>query len=127
MVLAVGIHSMMPTIMIVSMIPFLLITGLIIYIVVSKVRRENKNDKMPRLSVQATVVAKRMEVSTYGRRYGRTNTMGTSRTTYYATFQVLSGDRMELMVETSEYGMLAEGDWGTLEFQGSRFLNFIRK
>ena len=37
-----------------------------------------------------------------------------------ATFQVESGDRMELGVSGTEYGMLAEGDMGRLTFQGTR-------
>mgnify|MGYP000784206328 FL=1 len=45
-------------------------------------------------------------------------------TTYYVTFQVESGDRMELSVDDSEYGMLVEGDEGKLTFQGSRYLGF---
>ena len=50
----------------------------------------------------------------------------TSSTTYYVTFQVESGDRMELHVSGSEYGMLAEGDTGRLTFQGTRYLSFER-
>lgn len=49
-----------------------------------------------------------------------------SSTRYYATFQVESGDRMELAVSGPEYGMLAEGDRGTLTFQGTRYLGFER-
>lgn len=41
---------------------------------------------------------------------------------YYATFQVESGDRMELSVSGTEYGLLAEGDMGKLTFQGTRYL-----
>ena len=37
---------------------------------------------------------------------------------------VESGDRMELSVDDSEYGMLVEGDEGKLTFQGSRYLGF---
>lgn len=51
----------------------------------------------------------------------------TSSTTYYVTFQVESGDRMELAVTGSEYGMLAEGDEGKLTFQGTRYLAFDRE
>ncbi|MBQ4627771.1 MAG: DUF2500 domain-containing protein, partial [Clostridia bacterium] len=47
-------------------------------------------------------------------------------TTYYATFQFESGDRLELAVPSSEYGMLVEGDKGKLSFQGTRFLSFER-
>ena len=48
-------------------------------------------------------------------------------TSYYATFEVESGDRMELHVPATEYGLLIEGDQGDLTFQGSRFLSFERK
>ena len=51
----------------------------------------------------------------------------TTSTTYYATFQVQSGDRMELPVPATEYGLLIEGDEGDLTFQGTRFLSFDRR
>ena len=47
-------------------------------------------------------------------------------TSYYVTFQVESGDRMEFEISDTEYGMLAEGDSGKLTFQGTRYLNFQR-
>lgn len=47
-------------------------------------------------------------------------------THYHATFQVESGDRMELAVNDKEYGMLAEGDTGKLTFQGTRYKEFVR-
>ena len=49
-----------------------------------------------------------------------------SYTTYFATFEVESGDRMELKVPDNEYGMLAEGDIGKLTFQGTRYKGFER-
>ena len=42
------------------------------------------------------------------------------------TFQVDSGDRMELSVTGQEFGLIAEGDTGKLTFQGTRFLGFER-
>ena len=47
-------------------------------------------------------------------------------TRYFATFEVESGDRMELTVPENEYGYLIEGDEGTLTFQGNLFLSFTR-
>ncbi len=70
------------------------------------------------------MVSKRSEVSR--RHNAGTHTSHTS-TSYYVTFQVASGDRMELPVSGSEYGMLAEGDYGDLTFQGTRYLRFERK
>ena len=65
------------------------------------------------------------------RHHARHNTGGaahvTSSTTYYATFQVESGDRMELRLSGAEYGILAEGDRGRLTFQGTRYLSFERE
>ncbi len=46
---------------------------------------------------------------------------------YYVTFQVESGDRMELSIRGSGYGMLAEGDVGIFSFQGTRYLGFERE
>ena len=45
---------------------------------------------------------------------------------YFATFQVESGDRMELQMNGQDYGMLVEGDRGRLTFQGTRYLDFQR-
>jgi hypothetical protein len=39
---------------------------------------------------------------------------------------VESGDRMEFVVPSREYGMLVEGDMGRLTFQGSRYKSFQR-
>ena len=60
-------------------------------------------------------------------RHHTDNTMMHTFTTYYATFQVESGDRMELEVDGSDYGMLVEGDIGKLMFQGTRYLGFERR
>ena len=47
-------------------------------------------------------------------------------TTYYVTFEVESGDRIEFAVSGQEYGMLDDDDEGRLTFQGTRFLGFER-
>jgi len=39
---------------------------------------------------------------------------------------VESGDRMELKVSRSEYGLLIVGDRGKVSFQGTRYLGFER-
>jgi len=84
-----------------------------------------------RLSVSAIVVTKRTDI-TYDQHANAGDATGahgfhtTTTTRYYITFQVESGDRMEFYVNRSEYGMLAEGDRGTLTFQGTRYLGFER-
>lgn len=103
---------------------FLLVFGMVIVTFVRGIGEWNKNNHSPRLSVPATVVAKRTSV-TYHHHAGKHHR--TSRyTIYYATFQVDSGDRMELSLSGEEYGMLAEGDRGSLTFQGTRYLGFQR-
>ena len=102
---------------------FVLILGVIIATLVRNVGQWHKNNKSPRLTVQATVVSKRMEVSHH---HNSDTHMTSSSTWYYATFQVESGDRMELTVSGSDYGYLVEGDHGKLTFQGTRFLGFER-
>ena len=52
---------------------------------------------------------------------------GYHTTMYYVTFQVDSGDRIELNLNGNEYGMLIEGDKGKLSFQGTRYLGFMRE
>ena len=47
-------------------------------------------------------------------------------TTYFITFEFESEDRLEFRVSDKEFGMLAEGDKGTLTFQGTRHIDFIR-
>ena len=102
---------------------FALVLCLFIVMIVRGVSQWHRNNNSPRLTVEATVVAKRTNVS----RHHTDNTMSHTFTTYYATFQVESGDRMELEVDGSDYGMLVEGDTGKLSFQGTRYLGFERK
>lgn len=87
----------------------------------------HKNNNSPRLTVPARVVSKRTSVSRGHHRSANGHMHTTSSTWYYATFEVESGDRMELGVSGSEYGMLAEGDSGKLTFQGTRYLSFERE
>ena len=98
---------------------FVLVFGIIIVTMVRGVGEWNKNNQSPKLTVPVTVVARRSDV------HRGIETMHTF-TSYYVTFQVESGDRMEFEVSDMEYGMLAEGDRGMLTFQGTRYLSFQR-
>ena len=89
----------------------------------------NRNNHAPRLTVPATIVAKRTNVSRHHHHnhHGSGMHHTSTSTTYYVTFQVESGDRMELHVAGHEFGLLIEGDCGMLTFQGTRYLGFERK
>ena len=107
---------------------FFLVIGMFVVMAVKGIREWNKNNHSPRLTVPATVVAKRTNVSHHHHNHGGTGMHHTTHsTTYYVTFQVESGDRMELHVAGHEFGMLIEGDRGNLSFQGTRYLNFERQ
>lgn len=109
---------------------FFLVSGIILLTFIKGIVQWNKNNHSPRLTVDATVVSRRMDVSHHNHvSAGATGANGyhtTTSTSYYVTFQVESGDRMELQVDGSEYGMLVEGDHGRLSFQGTRYLGFER-
>ena len=95
----------------------LLILGIIALNLLRSLRQWNKDNHSPRLTVPATIVSKRADLR---------RRKNTHRTWYYATFQFESGDRMELQMQGHEYGLIVEGDRGSLTFQGSRFLGFER-
>lgn len=103
------------------MVMFVFVFGMIIMTFVKSFREEHKNNNSPRLTVSATVLAKRDQVSIHRHDHHRHTS-----TCYFVTFEVESGDRMELSLSGSEYGMLIEGDRGKLTFQGTRFLGFER-
>ena len=115
---------------ILSIIVFAIIFGIIIVSIIMSIIKWNRNNHSPQLSVFASLVSKRIDVSDH--RHGHagdpTGAHGhyTSSTTYYVTFQVESGDRMEFCVSGQDYGLLAEGDTGSLTFQGTRFISFKR-
>lgn len=101
---------------------FFLVFGMIIFTFIRGIGEWNRNNHSPKLAVDATVVTKRNQVS-HHHHNSSNDVMHTSHsTTYYVTFQVESGDRMELMVNGNEFGMLVEGDHGKLTFQGTRYI-----
>ena len=90
--------------------------GIIISNLVKNGKRERKNNASPRLTSEATVVTKRTLVRG-----------DHAHTTYFATFQFESGDRLELEIPRDKFGYIVEGDHGKLHFQGTRFLDFERQ
>lgn len=110
---------------------FAVVIAVFISAFVRGLRTKKANDSSPRLTVPALVVAKRMNVSHHthtdaGRVNGIDTGYTTSSTSYYVTFQFDSGDRLELCVRSSDYGMIVERDRGNLSFQGTRFISFER-
>lgn len=109
------------------LIVFIFILSMIIGSFVSGAKRKHKNDQSPRVTADAKVVSKRMQVG-QNRQSSGDNDMMRSYTysKYFVTFEFESGDRLELPVDGSDYGLLVEGDTGKLSFQGTRYLGFQR-
>ena len=105
---------------------FVIAIGTFVVTAVRGVGQWNKNNNSPRLTVPATVVAKRTNVTRHRHNGANGHHHHHTSTSYYVTFQVESGDRMELHVAGEEYGLLVEGDRGNLSFQGTRYLGFER-
>ena len=106
---------------------FVLVIGTFIVTAVKGIGQWNKNNNSPRLTVPATVVSKRTNVTRHHHGGANGHHHHHTSTTYYVTFQVESGDHMELHVAGHEYGLLVEGDNGRLTFQGTRYLGFERQ
>lgn len=123
-----GFNMMFNIIPFIVMGGFVLVFGIIIVRAVQGAAQWNKNNHSPKLTVEATVVAKRTHVSHNSHHHG-TDTMhhSSSSTSYFVTFEVESGDRMEFAIKGSEFGVLVEGDEGKLSFQGTRYEGFERR
>lgn len=100
-----------------TLIPFIVFCGFV-FVIGSMVVKGVKyaGDKtLPIIPAHAKIVSKRTQV--WGDH---------SHTTYYATFELDNGQRVELSIPDREIGYLAEGDVGTLSFQGEIFVGFER-
>ena len=98
---------------------FIIVIATILFTIFKGFSQWNKNNNSPKLNVNAKVVTKRTAIRGGGENRAHND--------YFVTFEVESGDRFELEVEGSEYGMLVEGDTGELAFQGTRYLGFTRR
>lgn len=105
---------------------FAIIIGTFIFTFISGLSQWNKNNQSPRLTVESKIVAKRADTSVHHHNHVDGTPHAIHSTSYYVTFEVESGDRIELEVNGLEYGMLVEGDCGKLSFQGTRYLGFER-
>ncbi len=81
--------------------------------IVSALVRGIRNAASPAMSERAMVVAKRSRATENSGRY-------------WVTFEMLGGHRVELPMGGRAFGQLAEGDHGTLDYQGTRYKGFHR-
>ncbi|OWA33686.1 hypothetical protein B9G55_20305 [Saccharibacillus sp. O16] len=107
-------------------VPFMIVfVGIILLFIVGigstvvKARRENRNNEAAGLTTMpARVFGKREEMRGGGE--------FRVRTIYYLAFELDGGERKEFEVPGELYGLMAEGDRGTLRFMGTKFKGFER-
>lgn len=95
------------------------VIGGIVFSVAKGVGTWSQNNASPVLTRPALIVAKRTKV------WGGSGDTSAS-TSYYVTFQFEDNSREEFQIQDTRFGLMAEGDQGELESQGSRFLDFRR-
>ena len=118
------LFDIIPVIVIIG---FIFVFGTIIFNAISGTKQWKRNNDSPTLTVNAKIVTKRMSVDSHLHHNSTTNAHHTSSSSaYFVTFEVESGDRMEFRISAQEYGMLVENDVGSLTFQGTRHLDFVR-
>ena len=105
---------------------FAMVFGTFVVTAVRGISQWSKDNHSPRLTVDATVIAKRGNTTRHHHHGANGHVHHTYNNTYYATFQFDSGDRIELQMTGPEFGLIIEGDKGKLTFQGSRYLGFER-
>lgn len=105
---------------------FLIFGGILLFMVVfvfraiwNTVAEKRYNDSQPILTERARISAKRSEL------HGGGNS--SVSTDYYATFEFdKDKSRLELEIDSDDFGLIAEDDTGNLTFQGRRFIKFER-
>jgi hypothetical protein len=98
---------------------FLTVLGVFVYAFVRGLTQWSRNNASPLQTVPAVLVTKRGQVS------GGSGDSSAS-TSYYATFELRGGERLEFRVRGREYGQLVENDRGQLTYQGTRYKGFAR-
>lgn len=96
---------------------FLAMASLTVYLF-QQFTQWQRNRTAPRLNVDADVVSKRSDCDDNA--FDRPVSGD-----YYVTFEMEGGDRMELKLPGREFLRIAEGDFGRLTFQGSRYIAFV--
>ncbi|WP_246187977.1 DUF2500 domain-containing protein [Paenibacillus tengchongensis] len=97
----------------------LAVIGIFAYGIIKGLTQWSRNNASPLVTVNCVVVGRRTEV--WGGR-GETS----AKTSYYITFETGEGERLELELSGSDYGVIVEGDQGRLSYQGTRFKGFQR-
>lgn len=80
--------------------------------------KQRKKDRLPTVTIRATVRSKSVFAQTVSGPYGRRNALG-----YRVTFDLVDGSRVELNAPEN-FGKHPDGTTGILTFQGNKFERF---
>lgn len=102
-----------------------------IYILVKNLSGQAGIGLSPRTAVQAGVIDKKENISRTQHPLnndltGASGFTTSTRTSYEVTFQLSGGERKTFTVERAVYELLLEGDYGTLTYQGPKYIGFER-
>lgn len=122
-----GFHVISGLFPVMFMVVFVVIIAIFVVTAVRGMGQWHRNNQSPRLTVDAEIVSRRSDTRVHHHNTGNGAMHHHSNTWYYVTFQVESGDRIELQIPRDEYGYLVEGDRGKLTFQGTRYVSFQRQ
>lgn len=90
------------------------------FIIISGILRYIKNENSPVIATKAKLVNKRRDTHTHTDANGAMH----MDETLYLAFQLDTGSTMELAVNGRVYRNVPENEWGTLTFQGTRFIKY---
>ncbi|WP_430510527.1 DUF2500 domain-containing protein [Gottfriedia solisilvae] len=94
-----------------------------IFLTLLKVLKQwNYNNKQPKITVPATLITKSTKVI----QHKRNQYIMQSPTSYSLTFEVESGESIELSVDGLTYGKFIENETGILTYQGNKLIHFER-
>ena len=93
---------------------------LIIFIIFNIISRYIKNENSPVIAAKARLFTKRADVSSSADANGIISTSET----LYLIYELDTGSKIELIVNGRIYRNAPEYEWGTLTFQGTRFIKF---
>lgn len=97
----------------------IIIVGMFIYIIGSQILQAQHNRQQSLLTRRARIVGRRQRLSRGANNH--------AHTAHFVTFEFEGGEREEFSMRGDEYAMLAEGDVGTLQSQGTWFKGFQRE
>jgi hypothetical protein len=98
---------------------FVVVLGAFAVAFIRAMTRWSRNNAAPLETVPAVVVTKRGQV------IGGSGDSSAS-TSYFATFEIRGGERLEFGLSGQDYGQLVENDRGRLTHQGTRYKGFTR-